>query len=472
MHQPLDTLLEHLNGAVEVDGDSVKVTSEEKLREGIDHLVYRAVFGEGLEREQARWLIWEAGQQIGIVPASAHELYMAVGSGEVPANFTVPAMNIRGMTYDSGRAVFRAAKKLDVGALILEIARSEMGYTDQRPTEYVASLMAAAIKEGFRGPLFIQGDHFQVSHKNFTADPDREVSAVKDLIKEAVSAGFYNIDIDTSTLVNLDYEELDEQQRANYELCAQLTEYVREIEPEGVTVSLGGEIGEVGGHNSTVEELHAFMRGYNRTLDDIYPDLQGISKISVQTGTSHGGVVLPDGTLADVAVDFDTLQELSRVAREEYSIGGAVQHGASTLPAEAFDRFPEIGTLEIHLATGFQNIMFDNAPEELVEASYDHIRTHNKDEQKEGQTDEQFLYSTRKKALGPLKQQWWDLDDEAKSRICGALQEQFEFLFEKLNVKGTREVVNQVTTMWKTHRPLPQQAQELRDLELASDLAD
>jgi fructose-bisphosphate aldolase, class II len=472
MHQPLDTLLEHLNGAVEVDGNSVKVTSEEKLREGIDHLIYRAVFGEGLEREQARWLIWEAGQQIGIVPASIHELYMAVGRGEVPANFTVPAMNIRGMTYDSGRAVFRAAKKLDVGALILEIARSEMGYTDQRPTEYVASLIAAAIKEGFRGPLFIQGDHFQVSHKNFTADPDREVNAVKDLIKEAVSAGFYNIDIDTSTLVNLDYEDLDEQQRANYELCAQLTEYVREIEPEGVTVSLGGEIGEVGGTNSTVEELHAFMRGYNRTLGDIYPDLQGISKISVQTGTSHGGVVLPDGTLADVAVDFDTLQELSRVAREEYGIGGAVQHGASTLPAEAFNRFPEIGTLEIHLATGFQNIMFENAPAELTEASYNHIRTHNKDEQKEGQTDEQFLYSTRKKALGPLKQQWWDLDDEAKSTICGALQEQFEFLFDKLNVKGTREVVNQVTTMWKTHRPLPQQAEELEDLELASDLAD
>jgi fructose/tagatose bisphosphate aldolase len=135
---------------------------------------------------------------------------------------------------------------------------------------------------------------------------------------------------------------------------------VREIEPEGVTVSLGGEIGEVGGHNSTVEELRAFMDGYIREAGDA----AGISKISVQTGTSHGGVVLPDGTLADVKVDFDTLQELSRIAREEYGLGGAVQHGASTLPPTAFNKFPEIGTVEIHLATNFQNIIYDNLPAE------------------------------------------------------------------------------------------------------------
>ncbi|MBA3534216.1 MAG: aldolase, partial [Ardenticatenales bacterium] len=235
----LELLLGQLDGALQVEGERVTVANEAKLREKIDHLIHEAVFAEGVERELARWLIWEAGQALNIYPASIHELYLAIGRGEAPQTFTVPAMNIRGMNFNTSRAAFRAANKLNVGAMLFEIARSEIGYTDQRPSEYVAALIAAAIKEGYRGPLFVQGDHFQLSLKNYTSDAHKEVNAVKELMKEAIDAGFYNIDIDTSTLVDLGPETLDEQQRINYELCGQLTEYVREIEPEGVTVSLG-----------------------------------------------------------------------------------------------------------------------------------------------------------------------------------------------------------------------------------------
>ncbi|MGH2542071.1 MAG: class II fructose-bisphosphate aldolase [Ardenticatenaceae bacterium] len=472
MEESVRKLLDHIEGVLHLDGDQVVVKDEAQLRDAMDQLVHQAVFGDGLQREMARWLIWEAGQALGITPASIHELYVAIGHGKVPAKFTVPAINVRGMNYIMSRAICRAANELNVGALIFEIARSEMGYTDQRPSEYIAAVTAAAIKEGFRGPLFIQGDHFQISASRYKSDPDKEVASLKELIKEAVDAGFYNIDIDTSTLVDLGPEELDAQQRQNYEVCAKLTEYIREIEPEGVTVSVGGEIGEVGGHNSTVEELHAFMRGYNRALANYLPDVQGISKFSVQTGTSHGGVVLPDGTLADVKVDFDTLKELSRVAREQYGLGGAVQHGASTLPPEAFDRFPQIGTLEIHLATGFQNIIYDTAPQEMVTAAYDHCRQELKDEWKEGKTEDQFLYSTRKKAFGALKQQWWGLDDDPQERIGRTLQEQFEFLFDRLNVKETREVVTRTVSMQSLHRPRPTAGVREEELEIASDLAD
>ena len=89
---------------------------------------------------------------------------------------------------------------------------------------------------------------------------------MKKLIAEEVGAGFYNIDVDTSTLVDLSQKSLEEQQRLNYEHAADITAFIREQEPEGVTVSVGAEIGEVGMKNSTVEELHAFMQGYNRSL--------------------------------------------------------------------------------------------------------------------------------------------------------------------------------------------------------------
>lgn len=468
-YQSVAALLGEVQGALAIDGDRVAVLDAAQLRGQIGRVVYTAVFGSGLTQETARWLIWEAAQELGIIPASIHELYTAIGRGDAPHTFTVPAINIRGLNFDTASAVFRAANQIDAGAILLEIARSEIGYTAQRPAEYVASILGAAIAEGYRGPVFIQGDHFQVSAKGYKANPEKELTAVKDLMAEAVRAGFYNIDIDTSTLVDLGFPTLEEQQRLNYEVCAELTRYARSLQPAGVTIALGGEIGEVGHKNSTVEELHAFMQGYRRALGD---ELPGIAKISVQTGTSHGGVVLPDGTLAQVKVDFDTLQQLSAVARDAYGLGGAVQHGASTLPAELFHRFPAIGTVEIHLATGFQNMLFDQAPAELVAASYDYIRARHADEWKAGQTEEQFLYSTRKKALGPFKQQWWDLPTADRERIGAALEQQFAFLFDQLNIKGTRPLVQAVTTLTAERRPRPHSAAEEADLEIAGDLAD
>lgn len=461
-------LFDHLAGVVQVDGDEVSILNEAALPAKMDELVWTAVFGDGLVRDTARWLIWEIGLAVGVYPASIHELYMAVGRGDAPHDFTVPAMNIRAMNYNASRAVFRAANKLGVGAMLFEIARSEIGYTGQRPAEYTAAVMAAALKEGYRGPLYIQGDHFQISAARYAGDGDAEVQAVKDLMVEAIEAGFYNIDIDASTLVDLSFPTLDEQQKVNYSLCAALSQHVRQLEPDGVTVSLGGEIGEVGHKNSTVAELHAFMQGYNREVGDAV----GISKISVQTGTSHGGVALPDGTLADVSVDFDTLKDLSQAARDVYGIGGAVQHGASTLPPSAFGKFPEVGTLEIHLATGFQNIIYDLLPQDLVDAAYDYCRENHAKQWKEGKTEEQFLYSNRKRAIGAFKQEWWSLDAETQAKIGGALEKQFAFLFEQLNVGNTRDVAERMTTKVLVHKARPSAAAAVAVEEDVSDLAD
>src|SRR5690348_2602309 len=234
-----------LGGDVRVEDGRVTVLHEHGLQsERMDALVREAVFGHGQARDHARWLIWEIGQAVGVCPASINDLYLARGRGEVHG-FTVPAMNIRGMAYETARAVFRTAIQRDAGAFILEIARSEIAYTDQRPAEYVAVILGAALREGFRGPVFIQGDHFQVNAKKFAVDPTGEVAAVKQLALEAITAGFYNIDVDTSTLVDLSKPDLASQQRLNYETCADIAKYIRELQPKGVSISIGGEIGEV-----------------------------------------------------------------------------------------------------------------------------------------------------------------------------------------------------------------------------------
>src|SRR6267143_1119217 len=413
----------------------------------MDALVRDAVFGNEDTKTQARWMLWEIGQRAGVRPASIHELYMARGRGDVPA-FTTPAMNVRILSYDTGRAIFRAAKRLDAGAIICEIARSEIAYTDQRPAEYVAVMTAAALREGFTGPLFIQGDHVQVNAKKYAADPETELQALRTLIEEELHAGFYNIDVDTSTLVDLSQKTLDEQQRVNYERAAEFTRFIRDREPEGVTVSVGAEIGEVGGKNSDVHELRAFMDGYLRTLKRLGPYV-GISKISVQTGTSHGGVVLPDGSIAKVQIDLEALKALSKDAREKYGLGGAVQHGASTLPPEAFGAFPACEAIEIHLATNFQTIVFDHPrlPADLRSEINAWVKVECKDEWKKGDTEQQFIYKSRKKAVGPFKRRMWDLPEEVRQAIGADLEKTFAFLFEQLRVAAAREDQAAVSTV-------------------------
>ena len=464
MQDVTDELIARYGGAVERMATGVRVADPSRLQSDVtDGVVFDAVFGTGDLKEAARWLLWELGQATGARPAAINALYLARGRGEC-AGFTVPAINVRMVAYDTARAVFRAARKGNAGAILLEIARSEIAYTDQRPAEYVSVLLGAALREGYTLPLFIQGDHCQVNAKKYAADADGEVGEVKKLIAEEVSAGFYNIDVDTSTLVDLSRATLAEQQRDNYERAAEITAFIRELEPEGVTVSVGAEIGEVGHKNSTVEELDAFMAGYLAEIDRLGVR-DGISKISVQTGTSHGGVVMPDGKIAEVKLDLAALEALSTRARKQYGLAGAVQHGASTLPAEAFSHFPRVETAEIHLATNFQSIVMDHPrlPAELRARVAEWVRENCASERSAKDTEEQFQYKSRKKAIGPFKREFWTLPAEVRGAIADDLERTFLFLFEQLNVNGTADLVRRFV-----HAPVQHHA-ALRPVHAAAE---
>lgn len=418
-------------------------------RKKIDTWVYEVVTGSDVKKkEEAINAIWSEASQEGVFAASIHDLYRARGEGKW-GGATVPAMNLRTLTYDLACAIFRTALKINAGAFIFEIARSEMGYTDQKPLEYSTVILAAALREGYKGPVFIQGDHFQVNAKNYKADPQQEIDGLKKLIKEAIDAGFYNIDIDSSTVVDHTKKDLLEQQKENSSLCAQLTAYIRGLQPEGVTISVGGEIGEVGTQNSTPQDLEAFMKLY---LEKLPRDMEGISKISVQTGTSHGGTVLADGTIAKVNLDFNVLKSISEVSKKKYKMAGSVQHGASTLPETEFHKFPACDAAEVHLATQFQNMVLDSSffPQDLKKKIYDWLKVEAKNEFKAGMTDEQFFYKARKKALGPFKKDIMNIKDRPK--IAAEIEKTFAFLFDQLKIKDTADLVKKFIKVQKVSK--------------------
>lgn len=381
--------------------------------------------------------IMEVAKKGGAYPASIDPFYTAVGNGQIKPTFTVPAINLRTLTYDTARNIFSVARKKDVGCFIFEIARSEITYTDQIPLEFSGTIMGAAVTAGWKGPVFIQGDHYQVNLTKYNQNPYKEIGAIKELIFNSVKAGVYNIDTDCSTLVDLKKPATADQQYLNALITAHLTDYVRMIQPRGIQVSVGAEIGEIGGKNSTVEELDAFMTVYK----DLVKSSRIISKMSVQTGAVHAGEPLPNGSLAKLDIDFNVLRKLSEASRDKYYLAGAVQHGASTTPfPSAFDEFVQAGTIEVHLATLFQNIFYDKMPMSLKEEIYAWISNNLESERKDDQTDAQFFYKTRKKALGPFKKKILNLPYNTRNDISASIAQSIGDMFDVLKVNNTREL--------------------------------
>ena len=449
-------LIASLTGVAHVADGRLVIDDEARFRsQAAADLAWTAAFTkDDPTAEASRWLVWEASQALGAPSASIQDLYLARGRGEV-SGFTVPAVNIRAQTFDMARTFFETAARADVGTVIFELARSEQTYTFQRPMDYATFVLAGAIAADWRHPVFIQGDHYQFNAKKYAADPEAMTEEIRRACRLAIDAGYRNIDIDSSTLVDLSKPDRDEEQRENYVRAAELTALIRSLETDGVTVSVGGEIGEVGKQNSTADELTAYLDGYERELARLAPGAPGLSKVSVQTGTSHGGVPLPGGGVAEVKLDFEVLRHLGEIARAR-GLAGAVQHGASTLPEELFHHFPAVETAEIHLATGFQNSLYEHPafPSSLMDEIYAWCGVNAADERKDGQTEEQFLYTTRKKAIGPFKRRLWEL--ETRDEILVAQGRKLGFLFTELRVNGSMEMVERYVKPVAVERPMPE----------------
>ena len=434
----------------------------------------------------ARWIIYEGAQQMNVKLASPQEVYVAIAENRIDKEMSFPAINIRVGTLDTARAMFKAANDKKVGALIVEIARSEMGYTKQSPAEYASVVQAAAMLEGFEGPIFLQGDHVQLKSAPVRSGGEagaKEINAHRNLIRELLEAGFGSIDLDMSPFERRTEENLSfsEQQAENARLTAEKIADVRALEKElGIpwTVLLGGETGEVGKMNTRKEDIEAYAEGIVENMKRLGIDpALGIRKIAVNDGTAHGGTPLPDGTVADVAIAFDILKMATDFGRK-YGWAGSVQHGASTLPNNAFSLFPKNKAVEVHLATGFQNITFDSgvykikgAQSEIEQFLADNFRG----EWKAGKTFAQFAYSTRKQATGPFKWMVWTMPEDIRAKVSEILYDQFSFLFEQLGVVDTKDLIAKHTTIHDFHLAHPKENETAsvdRGKEDTSGLAD
>ena len=78
-----------------------------------------------------------------------------------------------------------------------------------------------------------------------------------------------------------------------------------------------------------------------------------------------------------------------------------------------------------------------------------------KDERKASDSDEQFFYKTRKKAIGPFKKRLWALPADVREKLGATYDSKFEFLFRQLGIADTRDIVAKFVTMTELRRVMP-----------------
>ena len=377
----------------------------------------------------------EITRSAGVYPASIHEFYAANLRQEYPP-MAVPAINIRGMTFDIACAAWRAAQKSQAGPIIFELAPFEMISGSQDFAEYCAIIQAAAVHEGYAGPVFLQGDLFQLNTRE-------DLPYIKEMIISAIQAGVYNLDMNASPLINQEGDSPLERQKLNGRMIAELTAFAIDNSPEGIHPSIGGEVGGLDRNNTTIQDLQAFMKIFSGSCSNT---ANGLDKVSARTGTVLGGIIGTDGSISDMPLDLELVEQLTQKLREDYSIAGLVQHGASTLSVSNLARLAGRGVIEVHLGTQIQNIVFDHPafPAELMEYMRASLFTSKANPAETikpaaSQSREQRFYHSRLNAWGMFKEDLWVLPHGIREEITSALQMWFESLFSVLNIAGKRE---------------------------------
>lgn len=407
------------------------------LRETLDQNIRELALAPREERKSLAIKILNFTWEQGLYPASIAVVYHALGKKEIPP-MTVPAFNVRGLTYPLARAIWRSAIHQQCGPVIFELAPSESTGCDQTFEEYAAMVMAAAYKEGYRGPVFLQGDHFSLDSKD-------DMIRVEELALSIIETGFYQIDIDGSHLYDDQADDLAGFHAPNAKITADLIDTLRCAQPRNIHIALGGEVGEIGGKNTSVEDLLAFHSELKKNLPTNMP---GLDKISGQTGTTHSGIVLPDGSTGRMRVDFDLISNLSAQARD-FGWSGLVQHGASTLQIDDLAQLPDAGVIEVHLATQIQNILFDHPafPQDLRNQMIAELTAtiHGAEGDKLDTSTElseaQRFYQARWAAWGLYKKELWQLPTQALDQICDSLAIWVGEIFTALKVENRQQIL-------------------------------
>lgn len=355
-------------------------------------------------------------------------------------NVIVTAANVR--IQHCFRGIMKAAREMDA-AIIFEIAKSEVGYTDQSPEEYISIVKSLAKEINFNTPYCIHGDHITISENT----PDA-IRSAEDLIRKEIEAGFTSFAIDASHNFNIEAETTREQLADNIEITTRIAKLIKRLMAEkgkkrenyGLEVEVG-EIGKIDPETgeqelTTVDEAVTFIKALNE--NGVYPDL-----IAINNGTVHGNVYDAEGNIVPL-LGIDGLRT-REVANAIASLGVQIaQHGITGTPLELIHKLIDAGIVKGNVATNWQNIALDNMPFDLVKKMENWtmenyaVKVRAK---KQSISDKEIIGKNIKYGIRVFKNEIANIDDEYKQKIYDASKKSAIEFIEAFNGRESGQIV-------------------------------
>lgn len=392
----------------------------------VDRLVHTVVFGDGQAREAARWLIWEAAWQLGIQSASTDPLYRERDRG---GQLVVPAIRVPVLAFDSARAIFSTAKRSRVGAVVFDLPLGDTSWTGQSFAELATVVTAAAIKVGHTGPYYLQCSRCEVDAQERGRDPTRDLVKLKRQIREAVVAGYRNIGL---TVVSTG--EDGSTPSGSLGGCAELAAYVRDLEPDGVTVSIGLEVDRPTLGASSAAELRSFAQGFSVAFaQSAGAQERGLSALGLSSQTSGERAARHNGNTAATAADAEARRACVEVA---HSLGlAALVRGV--VPGDVGRMIAEPGgpvVLEAHLSETIQNVVLQST------ALPGPLRREMQRRLMLAQAGAHVQERGEERGWAGLKEQLWTLPDQTRAELRAELEASLEPAYRELGASGSGEI--------------------------------
>ena len=334
------------------------------------------------------------------------------------SGLVIPAFNIPGMTFSIARIIFRSYRKYNTGPFIFQLSPLEMADTAQTPWEYSACILAAAMRERYSGPIFIQCNAIKLSdHISPDSSPDRfEPLAI--LLKDCINAGFYHFVLDDSVIDSLEQSELFS--------CADFGDtwfsLIRKNSPRVLDIQTGIELVKSPLHPDKQNDLEQYTQWIQSEL------IQRQAECSVSK-------ILRPFELCENGNDDSEKQN-----RSHFHVAYCERRKSKSKTQQ----WTETGVQELHSRRLFQDIIFDHPefPLGLKEQLRVHLTQEYTIGTKPDWTDDQFYTKLRSRAWRSYKKALWSLDDRTKAIILGELEKTINHYFASSRLENAFKWTN------------------------------
>lgn len=426
-----------LERAVEIHGNRVEVLDADRLRtHTVEPLLYNSLFHPSERaRDVCRWILREAAAAEGIHCTSLAGLYAALARGLAPP-VTVPLLRACVLPYDVARAVLRAARDHASEALAFAFGPEDASDTGLSVLDYASCVLAAALRERHGGPIFLRFGPLRVRSAAFALDAGAELSRLETLASDAVEAGFLNVHVDGSRLVDPGASTPLDKVALAAAVSGRLGAHVRGVRPRGGDVCLVSGIGDPGGREAVVDAARAFLDAFEVALHTRAGRVPGLSALSLRHST-EGPYELP------VDPDLDLLREAGEVVSHDYRIGGTSIGDVTPLEQGRLSTLPPARVREAELSLALQDAVLDHPafPLHIRDELHRRVDTQLRAERRPGEDAGDFRRRNRRRLLAPFLRELFDLDAAARDAIAGDLRTRAGGWIAQLGGTNTQGVI-------------------------------